>query len=172
MLYQGADGLDRFSVSLASLESTSDQFRCCSRHSTKLMSRPPALIVVASFATIRTSTYTAHGPTLAVISDPRPFYANSPYGYLATSCTSLFAVILPLVCFCRSPRLVDHPLSTPSGPFAFRRFMGLRYALIAWGVGTGFAITLFMSPVPRFQSDILKKLPLARRLSLCISAFR
>lgn len=37
--------------------------------------------------------------------------------------------------------------------------MGMRPALAVWGAGLGLAVTLFFSPVPVFQRDVLKKIP-------------
>jgi hypothetical protein len=35
-------------------------------------------------------------------------------------------------------------------------------SLALWGVGIGAAVTLFMSPTPIFQKDVLHKIPLVR----------
>lgn len=49
---------------------------------------------------------------------------------------------------------------------SYRRFLGLSRTLAVWGIGIGGAVTLFMSPIPVFQRDILKKIPVVSRTSI------
>lgn len=38
---------------------------------------------------------------------------------------------------------------------------------IFWGGGAGIAVALFMSPVPLFQKDVLRKIPVVRLIDWC-----
>ncbi|KAK4689138.1 hypothetical protein P7C73_g951, partial [Tremellales sp. Uapishka_1] len=46
---------------------------------------------------------------------------------------------------------------------AHRKLMAMRPTLAVWGIGAGVAVSLFMSSVPIFQTDVLKKIPAVGR---------
>jgi ubiquinol-cytochrome c reductase subunit 10 len=48
---------------------------------------------------------------------------------------------------------------TRAAPDTDRLLRPFRSSLIGWGVTAGVAVSLFMSPVPLFQKDVLQKIP-------------
>ncbi|ORY35806.1 hypothetical protein BCR39DRAFT_34208 [Naematelia encephala] len=56
------------------------------------------------------------------------------------------------------PPFVRKPQPSFAG-FTPERLSGFRPSLVGWGVAAGAAVALFMSDIPVFQKDVLRKIP-------------